>query len=152
MVVVCQFLDQVEHGEMAVEKSLAAQGAGHVGIGVVVVHDACDEELHKIVHAAIFAGKVLRRSSGDPDEDRGQVECGLVGDGELVRSQGQAAPLLESVDAPLDGVALPVSLGGEGRWSASVAASPQPMADLVGRLGDDSADSTSAEVIADRAG
>ncbi|MGW5306039.1 hypothetical protein ACWERF_19150 [Streptomyces griseoluteus] len=40
---------------MAVEKRLAAQGAGHVGIGVVVVHDACDEELHKFVHAAIFA-------------------------------------------------------------------------------------------------
>ncbi|MFG2299669.1 hypothetical protein [Actinacidiphila glaucinigra] len=48
---------------MAVEKSLAAQGASHVGVGMVVVHDACDEELHKIVHVAILAGKVLRRSS-----------------------------------------------------------------------------------------
>ena len=27
------------------------------------------------------------------------MKCGLVGDGELVRSHGEAAPLLESVDA-----------------------------------------------------
>ncbi|MGW5127580.1 hypothetical protein ACWEQ7_26760 [Streptomyces sp. NPDC004069] len=40
---------------------------------------------------AILAGKVLRRSSGCPDEDGGELECGLVGDGELVRSHGQAA-------------------------------------------------------------
>ncbi|GHA84597.1 hypothetical protein GCM10010305_30450 [Streptomyces termitum] len=87
---------------MAVEKRFAAQGVGHVGIGVVVVHDACDEELHKIVHVAIFAGEALQRSSDCPDEDGGEVECGLVGDGELVRSHGRAAPLLESVDAVFD--------------------------------------------------
>lgn len=75
-----------------------------------------------------------------------------MGDGELVRSHGQAAPLFEVVDAPFDGVALLVGLGVEGRWAVSVAASPQPVADLVGRLGDDSADSASSEVIADRAG
>ncbi|KAF0646892.1 hypothetical protein K701_26155 [Streptomyces fradiae ATCC 10745 = DSM 40063] len=80
------------------------------------------------------------------------MECGLVGDGELVRSHGQAAPLFASVDAPFDGVALLVRLEVEGRWSASIAASPQPVADLVGRLWDDSADSASAEVIADPAG
>jgi hypothetical protein len=34
------------------------------------------------------------------------VECGLGGDGEFVRPRGQAAPLLESDDAPLDGIAL----------------------------------------------
>ncbi|MDH6702617.1 hypothetical protein P3T26_007133 [Streptomyces sp. MAA16] len=108
-----QLLSQVEHGEMAVEKSLAAQGVGHVGIGMVVVHDAFDEELHKIVHAAILAGKAFRRSSGCPDEDGGKVECGLVGDGEFVGSHGQAEPLLDSVDAPRDGVALLVRLGVE---------------------------------------
>ncbi|MFI8829267.1 hypothetical protein [Streptomyces sp. NPDC053431] len=73
-------LDQIEHGEVAVKRSLAAQGVGHVGIGVVVVHDACDKEFHKIVHEAISAGSVLGRSSGCP-EDGGEVECGLVGDG-----------------------------------------------------------------------
>jgi hypothetical protein len=101
---------------------------------------------------AILAGKPLGRSSDCPDEDGGEMECGLVGDGELVRSHGQAAPLLEAVDAPFDGVALFVCLGVEGWWAASVAASPQPVADLVGRLGDDSADSASPEVVADRAG
>lgn len=38
------------------------------------------------------------------------MECCLVDDGELVGSHGQAAPPLESVDAPFDGVALLVSL------------------------------------------
>jgi hypothetical protein len=100
----------------------------------------------------IFAGKPLRRSGGCPDEDGSEVEGGLVDDGELVRSHGQAAPLLESVDTPLDRVALLVRLGVKGRWAASVSTLPQPVADLVGRLGDDSADSASPEVIADRAG
>lgn len=85
-------------------------------------------------------------------KNRGEVECGLVGDGELVGPHGQAAPLLERVDASFDGVALLVCLGVEGRWAASGAASPQPVADLVGRLGDDGADSASAKVTSDRAG
>ena len=68
---------------MAVEKSLATQGAGHVRVGVIVVHDACDEELHQFVHAVILAGKVLQRSSGCPDEYGGEVECGTVGEGSL---------------------------------------------------------------------
>lgn len=79
------------------------------------------------------------------------MECGLVGDGELVRSQGQTAPLLEPVDAAFDRIALFVCLGVEGGRSASGAASPQTVADLVGGLGDDSADSASAEVTPDRA-
>lgn len=33
------------------------------------------------------------------------MERGLVGDGELVRPHCEAAPLLESGDAPLDGIA-----------------------------------------------
>jgi hypothetical protein len=80
------------------------------------------------------------------------VECSLVGDGELVRSHGQTAPLLEPVDGSFDRVALLVRLGVEGGRSASDTASPQTVTDLVGRLGDDSADPASAEVTSDRAG
>ncbi|WP_411107709.1 hypothetical protein [Streptomyces sp. cmx-4-9] len=49
---------------MAGEKSLAAQGVGQAGIGMVVVHDAGDEELDKVIPAVIAccAGKALRRS------------------------------------------------------------------------------------------
>jgi transposase len=41
-----------------------------------------------------------------PDEDAREVECGLVGGREFAGPCGQAAPLLEAVDAPLDGVPL----------------------------------------------
>lgn len=80
------------------------------------------------------------------------MKRGLVGSGELVRSHGQAAPLLEPVDAAFDRVALLVRFGVESGRPASGAASPQTMADLVGRLGNDSANSASAEVTPDRAG
>lgn len=80
------------------------------------------------------------------------MERRLVGDGELVSSHGQAAPLLEPVDAPFDRVALLVCFGVEGWRSAAGTASPQTVADLVGRLRDDSADSAAAEVTSDRAG
>lgn len=80
------------------------------------------------------------------------MECGLVSDGELVCSHGEAAPLLEPVDAAFDRVALLVRFGVEGGRSASGAASSQTVADLVGRLGDDSANAASAEVSPDRAG
>lgn len=79
------------------------------------------------------------------------MECGLVGGGELVCSHGEAAPLLEPVDAAVDCVALFVRIGVEGGRSASGAASPQTVADLIGRLGDDSANAASAEVAPDRA-
>lgn len=91
-------------------------------------------------------------SAASPDKDGSQVECSLIRDGKLVGSHGQAAPLLEPVDAPLDRVALFVRLGIESWRATAGAASPQTVADLVGRLGDDSADPTSAEVISDRAG
>jgi len=80
------------------------------------------------------------------------VECGLISDGELVRPHGEAAPLLESGDAPLDGIALFVCLGVETGRAASGAASPQAMADLVGGLRDDRTDTASTEVPANRAG
>lgn len=69
-----------------------------------------------------------------PDEESSKVECGLVSDGELVRPHGEAAPLLESGDAPLDGIALGVGLSVKTGRAASGATSPQLMADLVGGL------------------
>ncbi len=92
------------------------------------------------------------RSTPGPDEDRGETECGLVRDCELVRSHSQAAPLLEPVDASLDRVALLVRLRVEGQRPAARTASPQTVADLAGRLGDDSADTALAEVTTDPAG
>ena len=65
---------------------------------------------------------------------KAKVECGLVSDGELVRPHGEAAPLLESGDAPLDGIALGVGLSVKTGRAASGATSPQLMADLVGGL------------------
>lgn len=80
------------------------------------------------------------------------MECALVGGGKPVRAQSQSAPLLQAVDAPLDGVALFVCLGVEGGRSAAAAASPQTVADLVGGLGNDGTDTASAEVVPDRPG
>lgn len=80
------------------------------------------------------------------------MECGLVGDGELIRPHCEAAPLLESGDAPLDGVALLVCLGVEAGRAASGATSPQTVTDLIGGLGDDRTDATPTEVSTDRAG
>ncbi len=80
------------------------------------------------------------------------MQRGLVSKGELIGSCGQAAPLLESVDAALDGVALLVSLAVEARWAAASAASPLAVAHLVGRLRDDRADSPTPQVDTDGAG
>ena len=87
-----------------------------------------------------------------PDEDGREVECGLVGDGEFVGSCGQAAPLLEAVDAPFDGVALLVCLAVEAGRSAAESASPQAVTELVGRLRDDCTDAPASQVAADGAG
>lgn len=87
-----------------------------------------------------------------PEKDRRDVECGLVGDGEFVRPQGQAAPLLEAGDAPLDGIALLVLCGVEAGWAASGTASPQAVTDLVCGLRDDSPDASATKVSTDRAG
>jgi hypothetical protein len=80
------------------------------------------------------------------------VKCGLISDRELVCPHGEAAPLLEAGDAPLDGVALLVCLSVEARWAASGAASPQTVADLVGGLRDDGPDAASTEMSTDSAG
>jgi hypothetical protein len=79
------------------------------------------------------------------------VECGLVGDGKLVGSCGQAAPLFEAVDAPLNAVALLVCLAVEAGRTATKSALPQAVADLVGRLRDDRTDAPAPQVGADGA-
>lgn len=80
------------------------------------------------------------------------MKCGLIGDGEFVASCGQAAPLFEAVDAPLDGVALLVGIGIEAGRTATLAAPPQTVPDLVRRLRNDRADLSATQVAADRAG
>lgn len=77
------------------------------------------------------------------------MEGALVGNGKLVRAHGQAAPLLEAVDAPLDGVALLVCRHVETGWAAAGPASPEAMSDLVGGLRDDSLDASAAKKAAD---
>ena len=80
------------------------------------------------------------------------MQCGLVRDDELVRPHGESAPLLESGDAPLDGIALLVCLSAEAGRAASGAASPQTVADLVGGLWNDRTDATATQVPTNRAG
>ncbi len=91
-------------------------------------------------------------SPAGPDQDGGQVQCGLVGDSKLVRPHGKALPLLDPSDVPLEGIALFVCLSIEAGRAASGAASPQTVADLVGGLWDNGTDAASTEVPTDRAG
>lgn len=76
------------------------------------------------------------------------MQCGLVGDGKLVRSHGQVAPVLDPIDASLDSVALlyasAPNVGGRPR-----AAPRQAVADLVDGLRDDCADVPPAEMPTD---
>jgi hypothetical protein len=77
---------------------------------------------------------VFKRSSGEgaePDVDRGDVQGGLVAQGELVIAGGDRSVLFEQVDAALHGVALPVDLGVERRWAASGRAAGEPVGLLV---------------------
>lgn len=80
------------------------------------------------------------------------MECGLIGNGELVRSHRQASPLLQPVDASLDSVALLVYLSIETRRAPSCAASPEAVSDLAGGQRNDGTDATTTEVPVDRAG
>lgn len=69
-----------------------------------------------------YAGKERR---GRPAWPRGRAAAalrGLVGDREVVASCGQAAPLVEAVDAELDSVSLLVCLGVEAGWTAAAVA------------------------------
>lgn len=73
----------------------------------------------------------------------------MVGLGGLVVAGGDASPLLQAVEAPFHDVAVCVCLAVEGWWAASVAASPGPVADLVGPFGDRVRDAVAAEPDAD---
>lgn len=80
------------------------------------------------------------------------MQCGLIGEGELVGSHGQTAPLLEPIDTPFDGVALLVCLSVEAGRATTGATSSQAVSDLVGGLWHDGMDPTPAEMPADRRG
>jgi hypothetical protein len=79
------------------------------------------------------------------------VESGQVDRGCPLLAGGDAAPLLEAIDAPLDGVALLVCLTVEGGRPAALAAATLPVALLVRRDGNDCADAALAQVVADHA-
>lgn len=80
------------------------------------------------------------------------MESGPIGQRELVSSHGPAAPLLEPVDTPLDGIALLVRLGIERGRAASGTTPPEAVLDLIGGLQDDRSDPASAEMSANGAG
>ena len=67
------------------------------------------------------------------------------------RSGWRCSPLLESVDASLDGVALFVGLAVEGRRPAAPAAPSQSVPTLIRRDGDHRFDAALAQVVTDRA-
>jgi hypothetical protein len=58
------------------------------------------------------------------------VESGEVDGCGLVVSGGEAAPVLDAVDASFDGVALLVGRAVEGGWSAAPAAAPPAVGGL----------------------
>jgi hypothetical protein len=72
----------------------------------------------------------------EPLVDRGDVDGGLVADGEFVVPGGRGAVAFEPVDAALHGVALLVDLRVEGRWPAAVGPQLAPGSVLIG-LGQD---------------
>lgn len=80
------------------------------------------------------------------------MESSQVDGGGFLVAGGDASPLFEAVDAPLDGVALFVGLAVEGWWSAASAASAEPVAALVCGDGDHGPDAALAQVFADGAG
>lgn len=80
------------------------------------------------------------------------MEAGQVDGRGLLVAGGDSSPLLEAVDAPLDGVALLVCLAVKGGRAPASAASPRPVDVLVRPDRDDSPDATAAQVPADRAG
>ena len=66
----------------------------------------------------------------------GEGDGCLVGLGGLVVAGGDAAPLLEAVEAPLDDVAPLVDLLVEGRRTSAPTAASEPVVNLVGPLRD----------------
>jgi hypothetical protein len=71
-----------------------------------------------------------------PDVDGGDVDGGLVADGEFVAGGGHRAVLFEQVDAALDGVALFVDLPVGRGWPSAVGAFGLAVGGLVAGLVD----------------
>ncbi len=84
-----------------------------------------------------------------PHQERCEGDGCLVGLGGFVVAGGDAAPLLQSVEAAFHDVAALVELFVEGRRAPAVAAAPEPVADLVGPLGDGVADAALSQPGAD---
>jgi hypothetical protein len=71
-----------------------------------------------------------------PGPDRCHVDGAAVDEGALVVPGGDDAVLAEPAEGALDGIALLVRAGVERGRPAARAAAPEPVADLVGGLGD----------------
>jgi hypothetical protein len=67
-----------------------------------------------------LAAQGLCRSRSQPLVDGGEVDGGLVADGEFVEAGGRGAVAFDAVDAAFDDVTLLVDAGVEGRWSAAL--------------------------------
>lgn len=87
-----------------------------------------------------------------PHQERGEGDGCLVGLGGLVVAGGDASPLLQAVEASFDRVALLVEVLVEGRRASAAAAAAEPVADLVGPLGDGVADAVPSQPGADGLG
>jgi hypothetical protein len=81
----------------------------------------------------------------EPFVDGGDVDGGLVADGELVVAGGEGAVAFEPVDAAFDGVPLLVDLSVEGGRAAAVSASPLAVGDTITLLGDGGFDAAAAQ-------
>ena len=80
-----------------------------------------------------------------PHQERCEGDGCPVGLGGLVVAGRDAAPLLEAVEAPFHHVAPLVELLVEDRRAPAPAAKPEPVADLVGSLGDGVADAPASQ-------
>lgn len=87
-----------------------------------------------------------------PEEDADDVEPGQVDGGGLLVAADDASPLLQTADAPFDGVALLVGGGVEGRWSAAASSSSWSVSVPVVGDGEHCAGAALAQVLADRSG
>src|SRR6266700_1546780 len=86
----------------------------------------------------------------EPDPDRSGVDGAAIDEVALVVPGGDGAVLAEPAEGALDGVALLVCPGVEGGRAAAPPAAPEPVADLVGGLGDGGPDPPFPQVGADR--
>jgi len=78
----------------------------------------------------------LRIADAVVDDDGGQGDAAEVGQGVFVVAGGDAAPLIEPVEAAFDGVAVAVGLGVEGWWAPAGGAFVLAVGDLVAAFGD----------------